>query len=143
MVNWGAPLLRRMSRSRGDDGRYVEKTTLDDVIAVLIEASEPVTGKEVGNALGISNRSALDKLNELHSREQVERKKVGAGAVVWWLTDDQRARGGPVAPLVKLVGLFGDDEEAAARARERSEEWEKEFDQQMMSDVDDDGSNEA
>lgn len=48
---------------------------------MLTGSDEPVTGKEVGDTLGISNRSALDKLNELHDREMVERKKVGAGAV--------------------------------------------------------------
>lgn len=132
-----------MSRRRGEDGQYIEKATLDDVIAVLTEDNEPLTGKEVGTTLGISNRSALDKLNELHARELVERKKVGAGAVIWWLSDDQRARGGPAAPLFGLVGLFGDDTEAAERARERSEEWGEEFDRQMMNDVDVDGSDEA
>lgn len=77
-----------MSRNRGDGGRFVEKASLDDVLAILNERDEPVTGKEVGDALDISNRSALDKLNELHACEAIERKKVGAGAVVWWLADD-------------------------------------------------------
>ncbi|MFC7009609.1 hypothetical protein [Halalkalicoccus salilacus] len=67
-----------MSRNRGDDGKYTEKTTIDDVIAVLIERDEPLTGKEVGKELGISNRSALDKLNSLKEKGNVERKKVGA-----------------------------------------------------------------
>lgn len=73
----------------------------------------------------------------------VERKKVGAGAVVWWLSDEQRARGGPVEPLFRLMGLFGDDDEAAARARKRSEDWSEEFDQQMMRGVDDSGDDDA
>lgn len=77
-----------MSRNRGDGGRFVEKASLDDVLAILRDRDEPVTGKEVGDALDISNRSALDKLNELHTRKVIERKKVGAGAVVWWLADD-------------------------------------------------------
>lgn len=136
MVNHRKIQLMRMSRSRGDDGRYIEKTTLDDVIAVLTERNEPLTGKEVGEALGISNRSALDKLNTLNERGDVKRKKVGAGAVVWWLSDEQRAHGGPVGPLFDLIGLFGDDHEAAARVRERSEEWGKEFDRQMMDGID-------
>lgn len=125
-----------MSRSRGDDGKYIEKTTIDDVVAVLTERDEPLTGKEVGEELGISNRSALDKLNSLEEKGNVERKKVGAGAVVWWLSDEQRVRGGPVGPLFDLVGLFGDDDEAADRSRKRSEEWGEEFDQQMMGGID-------
>ena len=136
MVNYRQSQFMRMSRSRGDDGKYIEKATIDDVIAVLIERDEPLTGKEVGEELGISNRSALDKLNSLEEKGNVERKKVGAGAVVWWLSDEQRARGGPVDPLFALVGLFGDDDEAAARSRKRSEEWGEEFDQQMMNGID-------
>ncbi|MFC7225275.1 HTH domain-containing protein [Halalkalicoccus sp. GCM10025322] len=136
MVNYRLFQFMRMSRNRGDDGKYTEKTTIDDVIAVLIERDEPLTGKEVGKELGISNRSALDKLNSLKEKGNVERKKVGASAVVWWLSDEQRARGGPVGPLFDLIGLFGDDDAAAARSRERSEEWGEEFDQQMMSGID-------
>ncbi|WP_228546431.1 FaeA/PapI family transcriptional regulator [Halegenticoccus tardaugens] len=136
MVNYQWFQFMRMSRSRGDDGRYIEKATIDDVIAVLTERDEPLTGKEVGEELGISNRSALDKLNSLEEKGNVERKKVGAGAVVWWLSDEQRARGGPVGPLFDLVGLFGDDDEAAERSRKRSEEWGEEFDQQMLSGID-------
>lgn len=136
MVNYQWYQFMRMSRSRGDDGKYIEKTTIDDVIAVLTERDDPLTGKEVGEALGISNRSALDKLNSLEEKGNVERKKVGAGAVVWWLSDEQRVRGGPVGPLFDLVCLFGDDDEAADRSRKRSEEWGEEFDQQMMSGID-------
>lgn len=136
MVNYQWYQFMRMSRSRGDDGKYIEKTTIDDVVAVLTERDEPLTGKEVGEELGISNRSALDKLNSLEEKGNVERKKVGAGAVVWWLSDEQRVRGGPVGPLFDLVGLFGDDDEAADRSRKRSEEWGEEFDQQMMGGID-------
>ena len=136
MVNYQWYQFMRMSRSRGDDGKYIEKATVDDVIAVLTERDEPLTGKEVGEELGISNRSALDKLNSLEEKGNVERKKVGAGAVVWWLSDEQRVRGGPVGPLFDLVGLFGDDDEAADRSRKRSEEWGEEFDQQMMGGID-------
>lgn len=127
----------RMSQKRGESGRFVETITHDDVFAVLDERDEPVTGKEVGGALDISNRSALDKLNELHARGRVARKKVGGGAVVWWLTDEERARGGSPDALFGLAGLFGDDEEAAARARERSAEWGEAFDEQLMSGVED------
>ena len=136
MVNYQWYQFMRRSRSRGDDGKYIEKTTIDDVVAVLTERDEPLTGKEVGEELGISNRSALDKLNSLEEKGNVERKKVGAGAVVWWLSDEQRVRGGPVGPLFDLVGLFGDDDEAADRSRKRSEEWGEEFDQQMMGGID-------
>jgi predicted DNA-binding transcriptional regulator len=76
-----------MSRERGDNGQFVEKASRDDVLTVLVEHNEPMTGTEVGDTLGISNRSALDKLNMLHERGVIERKKVGGRSVVWWLSD--------------------------------------------------------
>lgn len=73
----------RVSRNRGDDGRHVEKASLTDVVALLTQEGGPLTGKEIGDQLGISSRSSLEKLNTLHERGMVERKKVGGGAVVW------------------------------------------------------------
>lgn len=117
-----------MSRNRGEGGRFAEKASLDDVLAVLDERDEPLTGTEVGNVLEISNRSALDKLNELHERGDIERKKVGGRSVVWWLADE-RTRGGSAAPLRGLVGLV--DDEGAERVRERSREFREEFNERM------------
>jgi predicted ArsR family transcriptional regulator len=126
MVKYEPILLTRMSRSRGEDGRYVKKTSLNDVLVVLNEHDDPVTGKEVGDALGISNRSALDKLNELHEDEAVERKKVGAGAVVWWLADEQPSPmpdAETAADRLDGFGLFsGEEGEAFAEAVEASRE---------------------
>lgn len=127
-VKPNAYLLTRMSRNRDKGGRFIEKVSLDDVLAVFDEQNEPMTGTEVGNTLEISNRSALDKLNELHERGDIERKKVGARSVVWWLTDE-RARGGSAEPLRGLVGLV--DDEGAQRVRERSREFREEFNERM------------
>ena len=82
-------VLGYMSRERGDNGRFVETVTLDDVRALLREMNEPVTGTEVGNHLGISNRAALDKLNRLHDQGIIRRKQVGARSVIWWLPHEE------------------------------------------------------
>lgn len=122
-----------MSNERNDRGQFVERVALDDVLDVLVSANEPVTAREVSEEFSITSRAALNKLNKLHARGDVRRKKVGGRSVVWWLGKEDYARGGSPDPLFGLVGLFGDDNEAAALARERSEEWGEAFDQQMMS----------
>lgn len=101
-----------MSRERGDDGRFIATVTLDDVLATLREANEPLTATEIGDRLGISNRSALDKLDELHEREAVERKQVGARSVVWWLseTDAVTAEFDPDDPIFTGDALFAFEE---------------------------------
>lgn len=131
-------------RERSKTGEYVETVTPERVLDAMATHPDPtVTAREVGEAMGYSADAARKKLNQLHERGDVERKKVGGRSVVWWLTDEQRARGGPVDPLFGLVGLFDGDEEAAARARERSEEWGEAFDEQLMTDVDDAPADEA
>lgn len=101
-----------MSRERGDDGRFIETVTLDDVLAALREVNEPLTGAEVGDGLGISSRSALNKLNELHERGLVERKQVGARSVIWWLAETVAATAefDPDDPLFTGDALFASEE---------------------------------
>lgn len=131
-------------RERSKTGEYVETVTPERVLDAMATHPDPtVTAREVGEAMGYSTDAARKKLNQLHERGDVERKKVGGRSVVWWLTDEQRARGGPADPLFGLIGLFDDDKEAAARARERSEEWGEAFDEQLMTDVDDAPADEA
>lgn len=70
-------------QERDDDGRYREKVSLDEV-RQFFRRSEPRTAGEVADALDISSRAALNKLNELHQNEEIKRKQVGARAVVWY-----------------------------------------------------------
>lgn len=70
-------------RERNEQGRYTEQVSLEDVLG-LFDGGEPLTAGEVADAFDISNRAALNKLDELHERGEIERKEVGARAVVWW-----------------------------------------------------------
>lgn len=70
-------------RERTDSGTYTEQVTPEDVLA-LFTNPEPRTAKEVADALDISRRSALNKLNELVERGDIQRKEVGARAVAFW-----------------------------------------------------------
>jgi predicted ArsR family transcriptional regulator len=125
-------------RERTETGEFVETVTPDRVLDAVATHPDPtVTAREVGEAIDCTRDAARKKLIQLHERGAVERKKVGGRSVVWWLTDEERARGGSADSLFGLVGLFGDDEAAAARSRERSEEWGEAFDDQLMGDVED------
>lgn len=73
-----------MSRQERDDrGRYEETVSLDDV-RQFFRRSEPHTAAEIAHELGVSSRTALNKLEQLHEAEEIKRKKVGARAVVWY-----------------------------------------------------------
>lgn len=114
-----------MNRKRGDGGAFGQRVTDSDVLKVLREQPDPVaTSGELAEVLGVSSETVRRHLLELHERGLVDRKTVGARAVVWWALDDESAA--PAAPLRGLVGLL--DEGAADTARERSQEWREAFD---------------
>jgi PAS domain S-box-containing protein len=50
--------------------------------------SEPVTASEVAEEVGCTRRAALNKLDELAERGDIESKKVGARSRVWWRPPD-------------------------------------------------------
>ncbi|MDY7081322.1 MAG: ArsR family transcriptional regulator, partial [Halobacteria archaeon] len=43
---------------------------------------------DVSERLGCSREAARLKLHELHDADLLEKKKVGAGAVVWWAIEN-------------------------------------------------------
>lgn len=73
-----------MERERDDRGKYVEQLSLDEVIAVFDEADVPVlTASDVSEMLDCSRPSAYNKLEELVEMDELQKKKVGARAVVY------------------------------------------------------------
>jgi predicted transcriptional regulator len=58
-----------------------------DVLAAMDKVDEPfVTATEIADQLDVTNKAVIHRLDELHGEGKVERKKVGANAVVWWRT---------------------------------------------------------
>lgn len=75
-----------MPRVRGAGGEFIETVSVDEVLAVLTDENEPLTTTEIANYLGVSSRTALNKLNELHEENPiVKRKEVGANGVIWYI----------------------------------------------------------
>jgi predicted ArsR family transcriptional regulator len=113
----------------GDGGAFRQRVTDSDVLEALREQPDPVaTAGELAEALNVSSETARRHLSELHEQELVDRKTVGARAVVWWAIDTVDSTA-PAAPLRRLVGLLDDD--AAATARERSQDWREAFDDEI------------
>jgi predicted ArsR family transcriptional regulator len=60
----------------------------DDLAEVFASINEPVcTAVEVAEELGLTQQAAHHRLQQAHERGAVERKTVGARAVVWWVPD--------------------------------------------------------
>ena len=112
-----------------DGGAFRQRVTDSDVLEALREHPDPVaTTSELAEVLNVSSETARRHLSELHERGLVDRKTVGARAVVWWALDAEDSTA-PAAPLRRLVGLLDDD--SAAAARERSQEWREAFDDEI------------
>lgn len=79
-------------RERNEQGRYIETVSPDTVLEVIQHAADPiVTAKEVGEKLNCTSEAARQKLLRLQDQGIVARRKVGAGAVVWWLVDENQS----------------------------------------------------
>lgn len=122
-----------MDRDRGEGGKFASKVTNSDVLQALRGHGDPVaTAAELGDVLGVTPETTRRHLSELREEGHVERKEVGARAVVWWTTTGNEYPNAPAAPLRQLVA--GLDEEAAEDARERSAAWRDKFDEELTPD---------
>lgn len=73
-------------RDRTETGEYVETVGTEDVLAVMRRAADPfVTNQDVANALECSSETARRKLTTLYEEGTIDRRTVGANAVVWWI----------------------------------------------------------
>lgn len=73
-----------MDRERDDEGQYTEEITINSVLDVFGNADLPVlTSNEVAEALDCSRASAYNKLETLVDQGELQKKKVGARAVVY------------------------------------------------------------
>jgi len=81
---------RIRDRERDESGRYVQRLAPERLLAVLRRADEPMTATELAEEFDVTNRTALNKLDQLHEQNRIERKEVGSRAVVWWVNDVAR-----------------------------------------------------
>jgi len=75
-------------RARDEEGQFVETVTPERVLAVLRDANAPVlTARDIADELGCTPEAVTTKLKRLQEQDRVARRRVGARAVVWWLTE--------------------------------------------------------
>lgn len=73
-----------MPREHGDKGEFVETTTLDDVRSVFEEVDGPVVlSADVSDQLGCTRETARRKLETLHERGDLHRRKVARRVIYW------------------------------------------------------------
>lgn len=74
-------------RSRNESGQYDDRLPPETVLDVFDrreDRARPVTAGDVVDALDVSRRTALNKLNELVAGGSLESRSVGARARVFW-----------------------------------------------------------
>ena len=102
-----------MARDRAETGEFTESITLAAVVDAIRRAEGPVvTTRDVADALDCSTEAARLKLTALAETGRVDRRTVGARAVVWWLTERETITTEIDAedPLFSGAALFAGDE---------------------------------
>jgi len=62
--------------------------TDDEILRLVQTADRPfTTASEVADRAGMVRQTAHKHLQRLHDEGKIEKKKVGAHAVIWWLED--------------------------------------------------------
>lgn len=65
----------------------------EDVLEVMRNADEPfVTAKEITDQVDVRSKSVHERLQELVDENTVNRKKVGARAVVFWIPEQYQGK---------------------------------------------------
>jgi len=73
-----------MGRDRDERGRYTKQVTLESVLDLFEEAEPPIlTANEVADKLDCARPTAYNKLERLVGQDRLQKKKVGARAVVY------------------------------------------------------------
>lgn len=89
-----------MPRKRGDGGRFVEDTPHEEVLAVFPAVDGPVvTTGDVADELGCSRETARRKLDELHDRGRLGKRKTAGRIVYWKLAGTAPAPVNPTDPI--------------------------------------------
>lgn len=113
----------------------------EEILEVFRRIDDPVLStSEVADELSIKRRATLTRLQRLAEHDVLARKQAGGRNTVWWLTVDERSRGGSAAPLRGLIGLV--DDEGAQRVKERSRAFREEFNDRMDRRRDEGGASE-
>jgi predicted ArsR family transcriptional regulator len=116
-------------------GHFARKVSDGEILAAIERVDEPVvTAAELADGLPIGRRALRDRLSALRERGVVDRKTVGARAVVWWLTGEgtEDADGADsLADRIGGFGMFADDESFVEEVERVGEELDRGFEERQ------------
>lgn len=71
-------------------GRDREVSDEDILRAIALHPDPVVKAAEVAEQVGMTNQGVNNRLTQLVEEDRITRKDVGARAVIYWMTDEQR-----------------------------------------------------
>lgn len=83
-------------RKRIETGEFAPEVGDEEILSVLTEANAPiVTATEIADEIDMTRQAITRRLKRMREEGLVERKEVGARAVVWWLTESTEIESTP------------------------------------------------
>ena len=77
-------MTERSPGEKGNDGRPASISD-NDILQVFVEADQPALGtSEIAEQIPLGKRQVQNRLNELHSRGEIERSAVSQQSYIWW-----------------------------------------------------------
>lgn len=88
LTRGGVYVLIMSDQGRKSGGEFDSKITDEDVLAVLEAAETPVlTTRLVAEQLPVTSKAVYYRLRKLNQEGRVDKMKVGARGIVWWVAD--------------------------------------------------------
>ena len=98
-------------KDRAEGGEYVETTSTQAVLTVMRDTDAPiVTVGDVAKAVDASRETARRKLTDPYERGRIERREIGASAVVWWVPDKEGSQAASYLSWKAINDRYGDDQ---------------------------------
>ncbi|ERH00587.1 MAG: hypothetical protein J07HN6_02210 [Halonotius sp. J07HN6] len=99
-----------MSRDRTESGQYAETVTIDRVRRVFRAVDGPaVTTADIAAELGVTAEAARRKLNELHTRGMLGKRKTAGRNLYWLQAESDAADLNPDDPVWGTEPIPGDE----------------------------------
>ena len=99
-----------MSRERTESGQYAETVTIDRVRRVFSSVDGPaVTTADIAAELGVTAEAARRKLNELHSRGMLGKRKTAGRNIYWLQAESEVNEINPDDPVWGTPPIAGDE----------------------------------
>ena len=110
MVICSETVRSSMSRERTESGQYAETVTIDRVRQVFDSVDGPVvTTADIAAELGVTAEAARRKLNELHSREMLGKRKTAGRNIYWLQAESDATEINPDDPVWGTDPIAGDE----------------------------------